>query len=151
MASKLSGTNQGSGLYNAVAAFCEGLYGPVAERLTTDRKYMSASYSRSGSRWQSVHLRLQTQQARDWWILCTSSKLFPMKTIINKWRDAKRTTTQWKTIQVPESILDKWRGIACESGVKVSTFDLFASWIHMASNATFKTRSRRSMVGERQY
>lgn len=36
-------------------------------------------------------------------------------------------------MHVPETILEKWRGIAYETGVKVSTFDLFASWIHMAS------------------
>lgn len=37
---------------------------------------------------------------------------------------------------VPETILEKWRGIAYKAGLKVSTFDLFASWIHMASILT---------------
>jgi hypothetical protein len=52
-------------------------------------------------------------------------------TLARKWQTALRYDTKWQTIHLPEQVLDGWRNLACESGAKVSDFDLIASWIQL--------------------
>jgi len=83
------------------------------------------------SKRQQVRSLLQTQQARDWFDVCTSSKLFSVKTLARKWRAARESATRWQTIHFSKETIEMWQNIALEAGVKVSKFNLIASWIHL--------------------
>lgn len=125
------------GLYKAAAAFCEGLSSDIHKRPTNlVREYMLAGDRNVGSRWKSVRSLLQTQQARDWFDICTSSKLFSMKTLARIWQNARQNATKWQTIHFSREIIDLWQGIARETGVKVSKFNLLASWIHLVRDSS---------------
>jgi hypothetical protein len=122
------------GLYNAAAAFCEGLHGEVLERKTeTDREYKVAGHGDTVSRPRLLRSSLRTQQAREWWDLCTGNTLFPALTLVRKWRSNMSHGPQWRTIHVSEQVFNEWRTLASEARVKASDFDLFASWIHLVS------------------
>lgn len=119
-------------MYNAASAFCEGLHGEIPQRTTeTDRQYRVAGHEKSTPLRNLKGSSLRTQQAREWWDMCTGSKLFPALTLARKWKTAMSHDTQWQTVHVSEQVLDGWRILARESGVKVSDFDLFASWIQL--------------------
>jgi hypothetical protein len=127
-------------LYNAATAFCEGLHGETnrrSSRAHVDYKVLDHAAipqeSKTNSRASPVVESLGTLQARSWWQICTSSKLFPVMTIARKWVDFYRTSTRWQTVFFPQNIIDGWRDAAQNSEVKVSTFDLFTSWIHLVS------------------
>jgi hypothetical protein len=54
-------------------------------------------------------------------------------TLANKWIDATRVATKWQMAHFPEPVIDDWRAAAREAGAEVSTFNLFAAWIHLVS------------------
>lgn len=76
-----------------------------------------------------------TSQARAYWDWCTASVFFPFATIARKYMEFRRTPARWQTVYFPQHILDGWRRAAEEEGVKVSMYDLFASWLHMVSDS----------------
>ena len=128
-----------AGLYKAAAAFCEGLTGDVHNRsINLTREYKVATDGNTGSRWKwhSRRSLLQTQQARDWFDVCTSSKLFPVKTLASKWKTARKNATRWQTVHFSKEIIETWQDIASEHGVKVSKFCLLASWVHLVRDPT---------------
>lgn len=119
-------------LHDAAAAFCQGLHDEIPQRaIETNRQYRVAARDNTAPRGRSLPSSLRTQQAREWWDMCTGSKLFPPLTLARKWLTAMRHDTQWQTIHIPEQIVAGWRDLACESGAKVSDFDLLASWIQL--------------------
>jgi hypothetical protein len=122
------------GLYKAAAAFCEGLVGDVHTRSTNvTRHYTFAGQGKILSKRQPLSSLLETQQARDWFDVCTSSKLFPIKTLARKWKDARYNATRWQTVHFPRSTIEMWQDLARKAGIKVSKFNLLASWIHLVS------------------
>jgi hypothetical protein len=124
--------NGSTGLYKAAAAFCEGLGGDVHKRpINFNRQYTLVSDGNTGSKWQSVRSLLQTQQARIWFDMCTTSKLFPIKTLARKWETARNNATRWQTVHFSRETIEMWQELAREAGVKVSKFSLLASWIHL--------------------
>jgi hypothetical protein len=125
------------GLYKAAAAFCEGLGSDIHKRPTNlVREYTLAGDRNVGSRWKSVRSLLQTQQARDWFDICTSSKLFSMETLGRIWQNARNNVTRWQTIHFSRETIDLWQTIAREAGAKVSKFNLLASWIHLVCGSS---------------
>lgn len=125
-----------AGLYKAASAFCEGLSGDIHKRsINLIREYKVATDGKTGSKWewkrQSLRSLLQTQQARDWFDMCTSSKIFNLKMLASKWKTARKNATRWQTIHFPKEIIEMWQDIAKKAGVKVSKFSLIASWIHL--------------------
>lgn len=63
--------------------------------------------------------------------MCTSSKLFSVKTLARKWQATRESAAKWQTIHFSRETIEMWQGIAREAGVKVSRFNLIASWIHL--------------------
>jgi hypothetical protein len=126
-----------SAIYNTVSAFCEGLHGevtPRASRADVDYEVTDFQADKNTSlSAKNLFDALATSQARAYWSWCDGSLLFPIATIIRKWLDARRTPTRWQTVFFPQSILDGWRNDAQDAGIKVSTYDLFTSWLHMVS------------------
>jgi hypothetical protein len=124
-------------IYNATAAFCEGLHGevtPRGSRAEVDYEVIDAEAEKNTSlSAKNLFDALTTSQARAYWSWCDGSLLFPIATLIRKWLDARRTPTRWQTVFFPQAILDGWRNDAQDAGVKVSTYDLFTSWLHMVS------------------
>ena len=119
-------------MYNAANAFCEGLHGEIPQRTTdTDRQYRIAGHEKPTPGKQSPNSTLRTQQAREWWDMCTGSKLFPVLTLARKWWTAMSHETQWRTIHLSNSVVSEWRKLASNAGVKVTEFDLLASWIQL--------------------
>jgi hypothetical protein len=120
------------GLYKAAAAFCEGLSSDIHKRPTNlVRIYTLTGDKNTESRWKPVRSLLQTQQARDWFDICTSSKLFSIKTLASIWQNARNNATRWQTIHFPRETIELWQEIAREAGVRVSKFSLLASWVHL--------------------
>jgi hypothetical protein len=126
-------------IYNATSAFCEGLHGevtPRASRAEVDYEVIDAKAEKTTSMTATkLFNALTTSQARAYWSWCDGSVLFPIATIIRKWLDFRRTPTRWQTVFFPQSILDGWRNDAQDAGAKVSTYDLFTSWLHMVSTS----------------
>lgn len=125
-----------AGLYKAASAFCEGLSGDIHKRsINLIREYKVATDGKTESKWewkrQSLRSLLQTQQARDWFGICTSSKLFNLNMLASKWKTARNNATRWQTIHFPKEMIEMWQDIAKRAGVKVSKFSLIASWIHL--------------------
>jgi hypothetical protein len=130
-----------SAIYNATAAFCEGLHGevtPRGSRAEVDYEVIDAEAEKNTSLSASnLFDALTTSQARAYWSWCDGSLLFPIATLIRKSLDFRRTPTRWQTVFFPQSVLDGWRNDAQNAGVKVSTYDLFTSWLHMVSEDHF--------------
>lgn len=124
-------------IHNATQAFCEGLRGPIAERPSradVDYAIIDAEVDEKvSSATTLLPDAITTSQARTYWEWCSGSALFPLITFWNKYMDARRTPTVWQTVFFPQSILDEWRLAAQDAGVKVSTYDLLTSWLHMVS------------------
>jgi hypothetical protein len=122
-------------IYNAAAAYCEGLHGDVQERPSrADVDYeMIDTETKQDTTVSTSRLddRFSTSQARAYWDYCDGSLLFPIATILRKRLDFHRTQTRWQTVHFPQHVLDEWRRHAEDAGVKVSTYDLFAAWLHM--------------------
>ena len=133
-----------AGLYRAASAFCEGLSGDIHKRSTNlIREYKVATDGKTESKWewkrQPLRSLLQTQQARDWFDMCTSSKFFNIKMLASKWKTARNDATRWQTIHFPKEMIEAWQDIANKAGVKVSKFSLLASWIHLVrASAAFQ-------------
>lgn len=129
---------QAVALYNAATAFCEGLHGEINRRPSRAHVVYKVldhaaipKDSKTHCQTSPVIQPLGTLQARSWWQICTSSRLYPVMTIARKWVDFYRTSTRWQTVFFPQNIIYGWRDAAQQAGVKVSTFDLFTSWIHL--------------------
>lgn len=129
---------QSVALYNAATAFCEGLHGETNRRPSrADVVYKVLDHgaipkdSKIHCQTSLVVESLATLQARSWWQICTSTRLYPVMTIARKWVDFYRTSTRWQTVFFPQYIINGWRDAAQQAGVKASTFDLFTSWIHL--------------------
>jgi len=124
-------------IYNAASAFCEGLHGEVQSRSSRadvdykmiDTQAQQKAKDLTGRLCDAIH----TPQARAYWQWCTGHLLFPISTIIRKWLDCRRTPAPWQTVYFPQHILDGWKHAAGDEALKVSTFDLFSSWLHMVS------------------
>jgi hypothetical protein len=125
------------GLHKAAAAFCEGLSGDVHKRSTDlARQYILAAQGKVDPKRQPVRSLLQTQQARDWFDICTSSKLASVKILASKWKTARNNAARWQTIHFPRKIIEMWQEMAREADVKVSRFNLLASWIHLVRDSS---------------
>jgi hypothetical protein len=124
-------------IYNAAAAFCEGLHGEVqarSSRADVDYKMIDTQAQQNAIEMTGrLCNAIKTPQARAYWQWCTGSILFPIATIIRKWLDCRRTPARWQTVFFPQHVLDGWRHAAEDEAIKVSTFDLFSSWLHMVS------------------
>lgn len=123
------------GLYRAAEAYCLCLHRDISKRVVNKQSTSTASgdYSVKPRKLSDRQIRssLGTRQNLEWWDICTSNRIFPLITLARKWRDSKRVRTCWQTIHLPEHILEEWRAIALEKGVKASNFDLLASWTHL--------------------
>lgn len=131
-----------SAIHNAAAAFCEGLHGDVEPRRSrADVDYTvidaKADEKTDDKKTSWSEDNMVTAQARAYWSWCTGSLLFPLGTIWRKCMDFRRNRAQWQTVYFPQHILDGWRRAAEDEGVKVSTYDLFAAWLHMVSILLF--------------
>lgn len=128
-------------IHNAAAAFCEGLHGdvqPRSSRADVDYTVIGPELEEktdktSPTPWSGDSI--VTSQARSYWDWCTASVLFPFATIARKYMEFRRTPARWQSVYFPQHILDGWRRAAEDEGVKVSTYDLFASWLHMVSDS----------------
>jgi hypothetical protein len=124
-------------IYNAATAFCEGLHGEVQARSSrSDVDYkMIDTEAQKKAKEMTGRLRdaINSPQARAYFDWCTGHIFFPISTIIRKWLDCRRTPARWQTVYFPQHILDGWRQAAGDEALKVSTFDLFSSWLHMVS------------------
>ena len=139
-----------TGLYKATAAFFEGLIGNVINRSTeTVRQYALAAHWNTTTNHKPLRSLLQTQQARDWYDVCTSSKLFSIKTLARKWEDARLNTTRWQTIHFSKDIIERWQETAHEAGIKASKFNLLASWIHLVRDLSTSLGYRVTCSSER--
>ena len=134
-------------IYNAAAAFCEGLHGEVQERSSradVDYKMIDTKAQQKAKEMTGrLSDAITTPQARAYWQWCTGNILFPIATIIRKWLDSRRTPARWQTVYFPQHILDGWRHAAEDEAIKVSTFDLLSSWLHMVSETTTLHRTSR--------
>jgi hypothetical protein len=110
------------------------------------QRLQSSGHDNTALRGRLGRSSLRTQQAREWWDKCTASKLSTVMTFARKWLTAIRHDTQWQTIHVPERVFEEWRSLACESGAKVSDFDLFASWIQLVGAPRQLSRSTRQSL-----
>lgn len=114
-----------SGLYNAVVAFCEGLHGSVTARSSrslVDYKVVQGCRIKQQQALPAIeHLRSHTR-CRLFSTILTGAK---------KWIKYWTVATRWQTIYIPEDTLSTLRSMAKNASVKVSTFDLFTSWVHM--------------------
>lgn len=124
-------------IYNAASAFCEGLHGEVQERSSrsdVDYKMIDSQAQQKAKEMTGrLSAALNTPQARSYFDWCTGHIFFPISTIVRKWLDCRRTPAPWQTIYFPQHVLDGWRNAAGDETLKVSTFDLFSSWLHMVS------------------
>ena len=125
-------------IYNAATAFCEGLHGEVQERSSrsdVDYKMIDAQAQHKAKEMTGrLSDAINTPQARAYFDWCTGHIFFPISTIIRKWLDCRRTPARWQTVYFPQHVLDGWRHAADDEALKVSTFDLFSSWLHMVSD-----------------
>ena len=125
-------------IYNAATAFCEGLHGEVQERSSrsdVDYKMIDAQAQQKAKEMTGrLSDAINTPQARAYFDWCTGHIFFPISTIIRKWLDCRRTPARWHTVYFPQHVLDGWRHAADDEALKVSTFDLFSSWLHMVSD-----------------
>ena len=140
-------------IYNAAAAFCEGLHGEVqtrSSRADVDYKMIDTQAQQKAMAMTGrLSDAINTPQARAYWQWCTGNILFPIATIIRKWLDFRRTPAPWQTVYFPQHILDGWQHAAEDEALKVSTFDLFSSWLHMVSVAQHLVRSLSGLVEDR--
>lgn len=125
-------------IYNAATAFCEGLHGEVQERSSRSDVDYTMIDTQAQKKAKEMNGRLSdainSSQARAYFDWCTGHIFFPISTIIRKWLDCRRTPARWQTVYFPQHILDGWRQAAGDEALKVSTFDLFSSWLHMVSD-----------------
>ena len=124
-------------IYNAATAFCEGLHGEVQQRSSRSDVDYTLIDTQAQQKAKEMTGRLSdainTPQARAYFDWCTGHIFFPISTIIRKWLDCRRTPAPWQTIYFPQHVIDEWKHAAEDEALKVSTYDLFSSWLHMVS------------------
>jgi len=124
-------------IYNAATAFCEGLHGEVQERGSRSDVDYTLIDTQAQQKAKAMTGRLSdainTPQARAYFDWCTGHIFFPILTIIRKWLDCRRTPAPWQTVYFPQHVIDGWKHAAEDEALKVSTYDLFSSWLHMVS------------------
>ncbi|KAM0715209.1 hypothetical protein Q7P37_009674 [Cladosporium fusiforme] len=123
-------------------AFSEGLYGEVAVR--SSRAMVNYKMVSDGEKEKKQDTEITDEatgapRKRSRGNLCST-----ILTGTRKWMNCWSASTRWQTIHISEAILNGWRAAATGDDVKVSTFDLFASWVHMHLtdfNATLNPKS----------